>query len=284
MRPVENGNALLFSTPQQDLEKDTKMLQAKNRKKIAAKGKKITTNANGKSLTTNGKTQVLLYGKTPLEKEIEKLATDANQHHLESRRAMDGVLEHAAKAGEALVAMKKALGVGLSREERKVFGETKGRWSRCLDQTFGASKETARIYMRVWLKRNDPAIVNARADGIKITTLREFLDLVKPAPDPKKLKQAKLSKQQKALAYFKGPQPSDEYLYKKQVVAWVKEQLDDYFDETDAKLFCEKFDDIWDLVCKEVKLLRKQRKVKKPTQTLRLVNGKPSKKTPRSPK
>jgi hypothetical protein len=259
------------------------MLQSIKRKKIATKvnGKKITTTANGRRITANqenGK-QVLIYGKSKLEKELDQLAYDANRHHLESRRAMEEVIDYARKAGEALIAAKKALGVGLKNrkerdERRKVFGETRGRFGRWLCEHFSGSVETARLYMRIAVNWNAPAIVHARTAGVKITSINQFTGLLKKEVDP--LEEG--SPKKKPGAEVNAEVDAE---VTKLILANVKMELDT-LDTEDVQVIYHEFDTVWELVVKKIHQLRKQPKVKKSTRPgSRSVNGKTSNKKPK---
>ena len=171
-----------------------------------------------------------------IETKLEQLAIEANLHHLESRRAINAGLHHARKAGDALIAAKRALGVGLSRKERKVFGKTRGRYGRWLKKTFRGSKELARIYVRIAKHWNDPVILNARVKGLEVGTISQFLTLIRKKPKTK--------------------EPTPDKLLITDILNNVRAELET-LKRSDVKILSEEFDSLWALVRQEVRRLRK---------------------------
>ena len=102
---------------------------------------------------------------------IEILKNKANQHHKEASCAWQGALEHARKCGEAL---------------NKIRWETdnwkKVGWKRWLNSNFDASYETAKVYIRIARKWNDPRLEAARNKGVVLKSIKSVFDILQGRP------------------------------------------------------------------------------------------------------
>lgn len=100
------------------------------------------------------------------------LIQEANFHHKEAKCAWRGALEHALKSGKAL---NKARYYSLSWK--------RGLWKKWLEDNFDASPETAKVYMRVAKKWDDPRLKEARKKGIEFKSIKSVLDILQCKPD-----------------------------------------------------------------------------------------------------
>jgi hypothetical protein len=97
----------------------------------------------------------------------------ANKLHAAQGTLMSGALEYAKRAGKYLLAAK-------SRTKTK-------EWTKFLKEHFKGSVETARVYMRVANKWNDPRISEARRGGMEPESIKGFLKIVSNAPPEKEI-------------------------------------------------------------------------------------------------
>ncbi len=98
---------------------------------------------------------------------IPKLFDKANKHHQEACTAWRGALEHAQKSGEALV------------KARSYFPMRSRKWRKWVEDHFDASYETAKVYMRIARKWDDPRLVAARKSGINTNSIVSVLRVLK---------------------------------------------------------------------------------------------------------
>lgn len=100
---------------------------------------------------------------------IPKLFDEANKHHKEACAAWRGALENARKSGEALV------------KARSYFPMRSRKWRKWVEDNFDGAKsyETAKVYMRIARKWDDPRLVAARESGMKINSIVSVLRVLK---------------------------------------------------------------------------------------------------------
>lgn len=107
--------------------------------------------------------------------ELPKLAKEANKYHYKVRRHWFGLAENARKSGEALI---KARYCGLWR---------RGEWTRWLQDNFDGSYETAKVYIKIAKKWEDPKLKEARKCGVTLDSINKILQVLsgKRKPDGK---------------------------------------------------------------------------------------------------
>jgi hypothetical protein len=97
---------------------------------------------------------------------LSQLAETANANHRAVGRVWLQALNYAKVAGDAL------------NEARPILGG-RGRWGKWVRSQFDGSWRTARVYMRVSKKWNDPRMETARAGGMEPESIQAFLDIVR---------------------------------------------------------------------------------------------------------
>jgi len=98
---------------------------------------------------------------------ISKLFGIANKYHQNVCTSWRGALEHARKSGEALV------------KARSYFPKRSREWRKWVVDHFDASYETAKVYMRIARKWDDPRLVVARKTGMNLNSIVSVLRLLK---------------------------------------------------------------------------------------------------------
>ncbi|WP_339731032.1 hypothetical protein [uncultured Gimesia sp.] len=105
---------------------------------------------------------------------LQELEKQAVSHHFEAKKAWRGALDHARQAGEAL-------------NEAKRINGGRGTWTQWLDKHFCeralASRETARVYMRIARQWNDPRLEDARARGLTKNSIQTVLKILRGEKD-----------------------------------------------------------------------------------------------------
>jgi len=93
------------------------------------------------------------------------LAKRANHHYQKSVCAWRGALKHALKCGKAL-------------NKARYYNWKRGVWKKWLEDHFDASYETAKVYMRIAKKWEDPRLKEARETGIELKSIKSVLDIL----------------------------------------------------------------------------------------------------------
>jgi hypothetical protein len=97
----------------------------------------------------------------------------ANKHYHEARRHWQGLAENARKCGQALI-------------QARYFGLWKrGDWKKWLRDNFDGSYETAKVYIRIAKKWDDPRLQEARRQGVTLDSISSILEVLsgKRRPD-----------------------------------------------------------------------------------------------------
>jgi hypothetical protein len=108
------------------------------------------------------------------------LANIANEHHHYVCKHWQGLLQHAREAGEALNKARRYCSYGT--------------WQKWLQDNFNGSYETAQAYRKIASKWNDPHIKHARRRGVRIDSIKSFLDVLKGVPQERKIPKRLLNK------------------------------------------------------------------------------------------
>jgi len=97
---------------------------------------------------------------------LPKLAKKANKYHEEAENHWKGMAENARKSGKAL---NKARYYGLW---------PRGKWKEWLIRNFDGSLETAKVYMRIAKKWEDPRLEEARKLGVTLDSINKILEVL----------------------------------------------------------------------------------------------------------
>ena len=98
---------------------------------------------------------------------LPKLAKIANRYHREANHAWYNALDYARASGRALV------------KARSFFPVRGGGWKKWIEDNFDASYETAKVYMRIARKWDDPRLEEARTSGINVNSIVKVLQILK---------------------------------------------------------------------------------------------------------
>jgi len=133
----------------------------------------------GKSRKSGGVSKALV-AKITKQKSVSKsaentkeLTQQANHHYQQANEAWLGALGHARQCGEALLKIKETVEHGC--------------WKQWVEDKFDGTYATAKVYMQVARRWDEPCLVEARKNGIPINSIKSFLDVYQghSTPEPK---------------------------------------------------------------------------------------------------
>lgn len=103
---------------------------------------------------------------------LPKLAKEANKYHHKAIKHWFGLAENARKSGEAI-------------NQARYYGLWKrGTWKKWLEDNFDGSYETAKVYMRIAKKWNDPRLIEARKAGVTLDSINKILQVLSGKRNP----------------------------------------------------------------------------------------------------